>query len=233
MTDHTVTPLTAATVIPGDDAAPGVTPGTVYLVGAGPGDPGLLTRHGADALARADVVVYDRLADNSMLGARAGRRRADLRRQAGGRPRRAAEAHQRAARGARPRGQVRRAPQGRRPVRVRPRRRGGHAPARARRAVHRRARRQLVGRRAGLRRHPGHRPAVRQQLRRHHRARGPDQAVLARRLGRHRQRRGHARLPHGAHQSQGRGRAARRRGPPGGDPGGRHRARHDARASAS
>ena len=43
------------------------TPGTVYLVGAGPGDPGLLTRHGADALTRADVVVYDRLADNSML----------------------------------------------------------------------------------------------------------------------------------------------------------------------
>jgi uroporphyrinogen III methyltransferase/synthase len=42
-------------------------PGTVYLVGAGPGDPGLLTRHGADALSRADVVVYDRLADDSML----------------------------------------------------------------------------------------------------------------------------------------------------------------------
>ena len=42
-------------------------PGTVYLVGAGPGDPGLLTRHGADALAHADVVVYDRLADDSML----------------------------------------------------------------------------------------------------------------------------------------------------------------------
>jgi len=42
-------------------------PGTVYLVGAGPGDPGLLTRHGAGALSRADVVVYDRLADDSML----------------------------------------------------------------------------------------------------------------------------------------------------------------------
>ena len=46
---------------------PAAAPGTVYLVGAGPGDPGLLTRHGADALARADVVVYDRLADDSML----------------------------------------------------------------------------------------------------------------------------------------------------------------------
>ena len=42
-------------------------PGVVYLVGAGPGDPGLLTRRGADALACADVVIYDRLADDSLL----------------------------------------------------------------------------------------------------------------------------------------------------------------------
>ncbi len=40
---------------------------TVYLVGAGPGDPGLLTRRGAEVLARADVVVYDRLIDRSLL----------------------------------------------------------------------------------------------------------------------------------------------------------------------
>jgi uroporphyrinogen III methyltransferase/synthase len=40
---------------------------TVYLVGAGPGDPGLITRRGADLLARAEVVVYDRLADPSLL----------------------------------------------------------------------------------------------------------------------------------------------------------------------
>jgi uroporphyrinogen III methyltransferase/synthase len=40
---------------------------TVYLVGGGPGDPGLLTVRGAELLARADVVVHDRLADPSLL----------------------------------------------------------------------------------------------------------------------------------------------------------------------
>ena len=42
-------------------------PGHVWLAGAGPGDPGLLTIHALSGLAQADVVVHDALVDQRVL----------------------------------------------------------------------------------------------------------------------------------------------------------------------
>lgn len=42
-------------------------PGEVWLAGAGPGDPGLLTLHAVNALAQADIILFDALVDGAIL----------------------------------------------------------------------------------------------------------------------------------------------------------------------
>jgi uroporphyrin-III C-methyltransferase len=46
---------------------PDMQPGWVWLVGAGPGDPGLITALGLQALSQADVILHDALVDETLL----------------------------------------------------------------------------------------------------------------------------------------------------------------------
>ena len=134
-----------ATVMAGDQPARGLTcersneedavaSPVVYLIGAGPGDPGLITVKGLECVAKADIVVYDYLANPRFLAAA----RPDAEVIYVGKKGFSKHVtqdeinalHRRE--GARGRRQGRRAPQGRRPVHLRPRRRGGAGAARQR-----------------------------------------------------------------------------------------------------
>jgi uroporphyrinogen III methyltransferase/synthase len=58
--------------VPGGSRAAGARPGVVYLVGAGPGDPGLITARALELIASAETILHDRLiGDGALAGARA------------------------------------------------------------------------------------------------------------------------------------------------------------------
>ncbi|MXW04663.1 MAG: uroporphyrinogen-III C-methyltransferase [Gemmatimonadetes bacterium] len=65
--DKTESPGGSASESSSGGSASAATPGMVYLVGAGPGDPGLITVKGLSCVRRADVVVADFLADDRLV----------------------------------------------------------------------------------------------------------------------------------------------------------------------
>ncbi len=56
-----------SSVLPPSLHLPRFPPGEVWLAGAGPGDPGLLTLHAVNALGQADVILYDALVHKAVL----------------------------------------------------------------------------------------------------------------------------------------------------------------------
>src|SRR6202140_199755 len=65
---------------------PVLEPGHVWLAGAGPGDPGLLTLYALAGLGHADVIVHDALVDKRVLALAGPRARLEFAGKRGGRP---------------------------------------------------------------------------------------------------------------------------------------------------
>jgi uroporphyrin-III C-methyltransferase len=68
------------------DGIPVLTPGHVWLAGAGPGDPGLLTLNALAGLQQADVIVHDALVDERVLALAGPQARLEFAGKRGGKP---------------------------------------------------------------------------------------------------------------------------------------------------
>jgi uroporphyrin-III C-methyltransferase len=68
------------------EGIPALAPGHVWLAGAGPGDPGLLTLYAHAALRSADVIVHDALVDKRVLALAGPQARLEFAGKRGGRP---------------------------------------------------------------------------------------------------------------------------------------------------
>ncbi len=173
-----------------------MTNSTVFLIGAGPGDPGLMTVRGLQCLESADVVLYDHLVPARAAPSRTGRRRKNRRRN-----RRAAAAragsHLLSARRESARRQERGEAQVGRPVCVRQRRLRGAVPARAGRPFRSRSWHPGGDRRAGLRRHSDHLSRRRRHAHLRSRTRRRRQGTRVDRLGQPGSPRRHHRLLRG------------------------------------
>src|ERR671924_597357 len=66
--------------------APVLAPGHVWLAGAGPGDPGLLTLDAYAGLTQADVIVHDALVDRRVLALKGAQARLEFAGKRGGKP---------------------------------------------------------------------------------------------------------------------------------------------------
>ena len=78
--------MSKALTLPEGTHWPQMQPGWVWLVGAGPGDAGLLTLHGLNAIRQADVIVYDALVGEEILDWAGAHTKIDYAGKRGGKP---------------------------------------------------------------------------------------------------------------------------------------------------
>ena len=149
--------------------------GRVSIIGAGPGDPGLITLRGVQCIREADVIVYDHLVEPGDPPPCESEGPPGLRRQTGRQAHHSPGGDQRLLVAEAGKGGDRREAQGGRSLHLRPGGRGGGGPQRGGHPLRGRPRDQLRNRRARLCRDPAYPPEPHGLGGLRHGPRGPDQ----------------------------------------------------------